>query len=166
MKTKLKLVAALVTALFTAACGQQGGTFEEPAQMRWTENQATGCRTGVGTTGNSMDASFTEASKVCRHPVTGEWHEVKSDGTFGPTVGGQAVVAVAGTAAAAAINVAGGIAIAEIKRDSGGPAVVNQNVVGSRAESSSGSNVGVGVDVDVTNALPCAKQGSCKSLGH
>lgn len=161
MFSKLKLVVVLTIVALTAAC-VQGGTLDQPQPMRYIQT-ADGCVVGGGTVGTSADASFTYAGKYCRD-AHGQWREMNADGTFGPTVAGQALVAIAGTVPAAIVQGAFGVAIADRHQGRGGPQVVNQNLVSSTANANQAT--GVEVDVSVTGTLPCVTQGTCPGLGH
>lgn len=155
MNSKLKLVAVLSAAALTSAC-MQGGTIDKPKPMAYISTPD-GCVVGAGTAGTSMDASFTFAGKYCRD-AQGRFRALNEDGSFGPTVGGQALVAIAGTVPAATVQVAGGLAIAREKnRGQNGPAVVNQVL----AVADSQANAGVQSSVNLTGTgcgnAPCAK---------
>ena len=110
----LKKTFVLVLVLVLGACAQQGGTLEEPAQMRYVATPD-GCVVGGGTVGTSVDASFMTVGKYCLNPATGQWHEMRSGGNFGPTIGGQVLVAIAGTVPAAIVQGVAGAVIADRK---------------------------------------------------
>lgn len=113
MKNTLKRIGfVLATLSALGACQmKQGGTLEKPSQMAYMQD-AVGCVIGAGTVGTSGDASFTFAGRYCRHPQTGGWALVKGDGTFGPTLAGQALQAFIAGPLTAAVQGVGGVAIA------------------------------------------------------
>jgi hypothetical protein len=108
---KTGLILTVVSSL--GACQmRQGGTLEKPSSMAYMVDP-TGCVIGAGTVGTSMDASFTFAGRYCRHPVTGGWALLKGDGTFGPTLAGQALQAFIDGPLTAATQGLSGVAIAK-----------------------------------------------------
>ncbi len=98
-----------------------------------------------------VDAQATMAA-LYRPGPDGSLHQVSGEVAIGPTVGGQAAVAVAGTVPAALVQGAAGIAIADMKGNCGDNCGGDQYyigggtaVAGANAESNSGANVNVAV---------------------
>ena len=123
---KTGLALAMVSAL--GACQmKQGGPLEKPKPMMYIMDPE-GCVIGAGTVGTSMDASFTFAGRYCRHPQTGGWALMKGDGTFSPTLAGQALQAfIAGPLTAATQGVGGYKIAQEAKCDDCGDTTVFNN---------------------------------------
>lgn len=154
----------LTTPLMAGMCAHpQGGTFKNPEPMRWVINEATGCMTGAATVGTSMDAAFTVADKVCPNPKTGRWHEMNSDGTFGPTVPGRVWESIAATVPAEFIRTAGMVAAADMKScggDCGNTYLHNVSQSGSEARNE--VDVDVGAKSSSGNGKPCSYCGAGK----
>jgi hypothetical protein len=158
-KRNIAIVSCACLAL--AACSNpQGGTLEKPKPMRYVATPD-GCVVGAATVGTSADASFTVAGKYCRDSQ-GNWREMKSDGTFGPTVKGQVLVAVTGALIPEVIRTGGMLEAANRKCRYGGTCggdVFNINGGNAAAISTSESESNGKLDADLQVGIKPSESG-------